>query len=339
MTTLKKRPQRLLRAAALLLVLCISLLPQAACGPAAAPTVTAQPSATLTAQPTEAPQPAATAVQPVALTDGLGRKVTLTPPAQRIISLAPSNTEILFAVGAEDQIVGRDEISDYPEAAQAIASIGSTYGELNTEAILALEPDLILGADITSPEQIAAMENLGLPVFVLANPTDFEGLFGNLTLAGEITGHAPEAEQLASELRGRVQAVEQSLQAADRPTVYYEVDGTDPTAPWTTGAGTFQSLLITMAGGQNVAEGIDGWGQISLEELVAQDPAVIIFGQGPWMSTTSEGLAARTGWGGLTAVQEGAVFGIDANWIDRPGPRMVDALEAMARFIHPELFP
>jgi len=261
-----------------------------------------------------------------------------TPPAVRIVSLAPSNTEILFAVGAGAQIVGRDELSDYPAEAQQVASIGSTYGALNAEAILALQPDLVLGADITSPEQVQALEDLGLTVFVLPNPVDFEGLFANLELVGELTGHAAEAQTAVSGLRTRVQAVTQATQGAIRPTVYYEVDGTDPTAPWTTGSGTFQSLLIQLAGGQNMAEELQGWGQISLEELVARDPAVIVFGLGPWVPTTAEGLAARTGWGDIAALQQGAVYGIDANWVDRPGPRLVDALEAMARFIHPELF-
>ena len=261
-----------------------------------------------------------------------------TPAAVRIVSLAPSNTEILFAVGAGAQMVGRDELSDYPGEAQQVASIGSTYGALNAEAILALQPDLILGADITSPEQVQALEDLGLTVFVLANPVDFEGLFANLELVGELTGHSAEAQTAVSGLRSRVQAVTQATQGAARPTVYYEVDGTDPTAPWTTGSGTFQSLLIQLAGGQNMAEEMQGWGQISLEELVARDPAVIVFGLGPWVPTTAEGLAARTGWGDIAAVRQGAVYGIDANWVDRPGPRLVDALEAMAGFIHPELF-
>jgi iron complex transport system substrate-binding protein len=256
----------------------------------------------------------------------------------RIVSLAPSNTEILFAVGAGPQLVGRDELSDYPAEAQQVTSIGSTYGGINSEAILALQPDLILGADITSPEQVQALEDLGLTVFVLANPVDFEGLFANLELVGELTGHAAEAQTAVSGLRSRVQAVTQATQGATRPTVYYEVDGTDPTAPWTTGSGTFQSLLIQLAGGQNMAEEMQGWGQISLEELVARDPAVIVFGLGPWVPTTVDGLAARTGWGDIAAVQQGAVYGIDANWVDRPGPRLVGALEAMARFIHPELF-
>jgi iron complex transport system substrate-binding protein len=272
------------------------------------------------------------------LTDGLGRQVAVPSVAQRVVSLAPSNTEILFAVGAGGQLVGRDEISDYPPEAQQVTSIGSTYGALNSEAILALEADLILGADITSPEQVQALESLGLTVFVLSNPTDFEGLFANLEMVGDLTGHATEAGALSEALRSRVEAVAQATQGAPRPTVYYEVDGTDPTAPWTTGSGTFQSLLIELAGGQNVAEDMQGWGQISLEQLVARDPGVIIIGLGPWVPTTPEGLAERSGWGEIAAVKQGAVFGIDANWVDRPGPRLVDALEAMARYIHPELF-
>ena len=276
--------------------------------------------------------------EPLQWTDGLGRPVALAAPAQRIVSLAPSNTEILFALGAGAQIVGRDDQSDYPPEAAALSSIGSTFGQLNTEAIVALQPDLVLAASITAPEQVQALEDLGLTTYVLANPDDFEGLYQNLQTVGELTGRQGQAAELVAALEARVAAVEEKTQGANTLRVFYEADGTDPTAPWTTGSGTFQSVLIDLAGGSNVAAEIAGWGQFSLEQLVAVDPQVIVFASGSFIPTTADSLAARPGWGAISAVVDGRVHSIDTNWVDRPGPRLVAALEAMARFIHPERF-
>lgn len=275
---------------------------------------------------------------PITLTDGFGREVSISAPVQRIVSIAPSNTEILFAIDAGSKIVGRDDISDYPPEAIEIASIGSTYGELNTEAIVALEPDLVLAAMINSPEHVQAIEELNIRVFVLPNPQDFDDLYEILETAGQITGQQAAAEALADDLKARVDAVAEKMGGADPIRVYYEVDGMDPTAPWTAGAGTFQDVLIRLAGGENIAADIEFYGQINLEELVTRDPAVMIFSEGPWVPTTPESVAERAGWTDVTAIADGAVYGIDANWLDRPGPRLVDALETMAKLIHPERF-
>ena len=199
-------------------------------------------------------------------------------------------------------MIGRDEISDYPGQVADVTSIGSTFGELNTEAILALEPDLILAATITAPEQLQTLETLGLTTFVLANPMDFEGLYTNLETAGKLTGHEDEAADLASELRSRVEAVAETIEGAEPATVFYEVDGSDPSAPWTTGEGTFQDLLISLAGGVNVAGDIQGWGQFDLETLVTTDPDVIMFAEGPFIATTIDTLAVRPGWDGLCLI-------------------------------------
>lgn len=272
------------------------------------------------------------------LVDGLGRSIAFEKPPQRIVSIAPSNTEMLFAVGAADQVVGRDEYSDYPPEALEVASIGATYGELNMEAIVALEPDLILVAEITPIEQIEALEDLGLKVFQVPNPMTFEELFVNLETVGSITDHEQQSADLIEELKARVENVEAVVANAPDVRVFYEVDGTDPTAPWTTGAGTFQQVLIEVVHGENIADDLDGWGAMNLEQIVARDPEVILFGEGPWVPTTSESLANRTGWGSISAVRTGRIHGVDTNWIDRPGPRLVDALERFARVIHPELF-
>jgi iron complex transport system substrate-binding protein len=276
--------------------------------------------------------------EPLILTDGLDRALVFYEPFQRIISFAPSNTEILFAVGAGSQVVGREEFSDYPPEASQIQSIGSLYGDLNTEAIVALEPDLVLAAEITSPEQIQAVNDLGIPVFALPNPVDFSGLYTNIETVGLLTGHETEASTLIQSLRDRVNAVTEAVTDAEPISVYYEVDGTDPNAPWTAGAGTFHDLLINMAGGRNITADLELWVQVSVEEIIAKDPRVMIFAAAPWIPTTAASVAERPGWGEITAIAEGAVYPIDSNWTDRPGPRLVDALEAVARKIHPEQF-
>lgn len=276
--------------------------------------------------------------EPVVLVDGFGREFTFTEPAQRIVSLAPSNVEIVFAIGAGEQLVGRDDFADFPEEALAVESIGSVYGDLNTEALVALEPDLVLGAGLTSPEKIQAVEDLGIPIFIVGNPADFEGLYANLAMVGTLTGHEAEAAALAESLQIRVAAVAEKVAGVEPVTVFYEVDASDPEAPWTVGAGTFHDYVITMVGGINIAAEVEFYATLSTEEIITADPEFIIFAAGPWVPTTVESVAERPGWSDISAVVNGQVYGIDTNWFDRPGPRLVDALEAMAEYLHPELF-
>lgn len=283
-----------------------------------------------------APQAASTG--PLTFTDGLGREVSLSTPAQRIVSLAPSNTEILFAIGAGEQVVGRDELSDYPEAASAVTSIGSAFQNLNTELIVSLKPDLVFAAEINTPEQVKQLEDAGLTVYYLNNPTTLEGLYVNLELAAHLTGHEAEAAELVVSLKARVAAVDEKIAPlSSRFSVFYELDSTDPAKPFTAGKGTFITLLIERAGGYNIASGVDGYPQLSLEEIVAADPAFVILGDSMW-GVTPESVATRPGWENLTAVKNGNVFPFDDNLVSRPGPRLVDGLEALAKLLRPELF-
>ena len=276
----------------------------------------------------------------ISLTDGLGRAVTLPGPAQRVISLGPSNTEILFAIGAGAQVVGRDSFSDYPAEAQALSDVGGGFGELNKEAIVALEADLVLVADIFPAEQIKALEDLGLTVYALPNPTNFEGMYKNLETVAMLTGHEAQAADLVKTLKARVDAVTQKIAgAAESPLVFYELDSTDINAPYTAGPGTFIDTLISAAGGVNLGGKLNGsWVQVSIEELITQNPAIIVLGDYTWGGVTPEMVQARPGWETLTAVKNGQVFTFDDNLVSRPGPRLVDGLEALAKLLHPDLF-
>lgn len=277
--------------------------------------------------------------EPITLVDGYGREVTLAQPAEQIVSLAPSITEILFAIGAGDQVVGRDDFSNYPEAAASLPSVGGSFGELNTEAIVALQPDLVLAAELTTPEQVQALEDLGLTVFLLANPVDMDGMYAMLGIAAQLTGRDSETETLVASLQERVSAVVETISSAETtPLVFYELDSTDPSAPWTAGPGTFIDTLIIMAGGENLGAGFEGaWVQVSSEELLSKNPDVIVLGDAIW-GVTVESVEARAGWEGITAVQNGQIYPFNDDLASRPGPRLVDGLEALAKLIHPELF-
>jgi iron complex transport system substrate-binding protein len=289
----------------------------------------------LTACTPAAPAPAAEGIN---LTDGLGRQVSLAGPAQRVVSLAPSNTEILFAIGAGEQVVGRDQLSDYPAAAAQAADIGQTFQDLNTEQIVALEPDLILAAEINPPEQVRTLEDLGLTVYYLSNPVTLEEMYENLAIVAELTGHQAEAKALIESLMQRVAVVDKRIAPlSSRVSVFYELDSTDPAKPYTAGKGTFITLLIERAGGHNIAADLDGYPQLSLEQIVSADPAMIILGDSMW-GVTPEMVAARPGWENLSAVKNGQVHPFDDNLVSRPGPRLVDGLEQLARLLRPGLF-
>ncbi|MBK8823355.1 MAG: cobalamin-binding protein [Anaerolineales bacterium] len=272
----------------------------------------------------------------ITLTDGLGRPVVMNGAAQRIISLAPSNTEILFAVGAGAQVIGRDAYSDYPAEALDVADIGDTYAGLNTELIVSLKPDLILAAEINTAEQVKALEDLGLTVYYLKNPNTLEEMYTNLEIVAQLTGQDPT--KLTDSLKARVAAVDEKiLPLSSRISVFYELDGTDPAKPYTAGSGTFINLLIERAGGYNIASDIEGYPQLSLEQVVAADPMFIVLGDSAF-GVTAEAVAARPGWENLSAVKSGQVLPFDDNLLSRPGPRLVDGLEALAKLLRPGLF-
>ena len=322
----------------LALLLLVALL--TACAPQTTPTIApASTEVALTTAPaTEAPT-AIPADTTITLTDGLGREVKLTGPAQRVVSLAPSNTEILFAVGAGPQVVGRDEFSDYPAEAAAVDSVGGSMGQYSAEAIVALKPDLVLAAEINTPELVKQLEGLGLTVYYLKNPTTLEEMYGNLEIVGQLTGQ--DVTELVDSLKARVQAVDEKIAPlSSRPTVFYEIDATDASKPYSYGPGTFGDLLIQRAGGANLVSlaGItDAYPQVSLEQLVAANPSMIILGDSMW-GVTPESVLARAGWEGLDAVKNNQIFAFDDNLVSRPGPRLVDGLEQLAKLLHPDAF-
>lgn len=292
--------------------------------------------------PTSAPTSTITPTavdQTITMIDGLGRTVTLATHAQRIVSMAPSATEILYAIGADDQMVGRDSFSDFPAEAANLTDVGGSMNEYSYETIASLNPDLVIAAGINTADQVKALEDLGLTVYYIANPTDFDGLYQIIQDVGKLTGRDAEAATLTGSLAERVKTVEETIATATTtPVVFYELDGSDPAKPWTSGPGTFVDMLITMAGGKNVGSALSGsWAQISIEDLLIQNPGLIILGDSAYGMTPDQ-VAARTGWENIKAVTDGQIYAFNDDLVTLAGPRLVDGLEGLAKLIHPELF-
>jgi len=222
-----------------------------------------------------------------------------------------------------------------------VTDIGGGFGELNMEVILSQKPDLVLASSLTAEEQIKVLQDAGIPVFALSNPKDFEGMYENLRTVATLTGQQERAETIITGLQQRVAAVDKALAGVtERPLVFYEIDGTDPNAVYTPGPDSYVHLVITRAGGQNIAADLGcEWPKINLEALIARQPQIILLGDAYWGGVTVEAVSARAGWDALKAVREGQVFPFDDNLVSRPGPRMVEGLEALAKLFHPDLFP
>jgi len=261
--------------------------------------------------------------------DDLGRLVAINGTPQRIISLAPSNTEILFALGLGEKVVGVTDWCDYPPEAQLKERVGG-YSDPDIEKIVALNPDLILAGYGNPIEVINGLEGLGLTVFGIKT-VDLDDLLNDIRRVGEITDKEVEAQALTSEMETKIKAVtDVTSELEQRPRVFYLL-WYDPM--WTAGTGTFIHELIEKAGGVNICQNLTGYPQISLEYVLASDPEIIVTSQWcyDWALNATE-LASTN------ASQSGRIYTCDDDLVQRPGPRLVEGLEWFAHFIHPELF-
>lgn len=275
--------------------------------------------------------------QPGTYTDDTGRGVTIDEIPQKIVSFGPSITEILFALGLGERVVGVSDFCDYPEAAQSKPTVGSAFSP-SIESLVALEPDLVF--TVEHDQLNSELEALGIK-FLILDPDDIDGIFRDIELVGAVTGTEDEAAELIGSMEDTIDYVLAQVEGAPEVSVFFIVDGTDLTLPWTAGPGSFIDALITMAGGENIAAGAPGaWVQFSIEEIVGSDPEVIIIQTmtGGVPTVSIEALEEHPIWGEMTAVSQGNVFLIDGDLVSRPGPRIVQGLEELARIIHPELF-
>ncbi len=311
---------RVLRAAAL-----------AACACAAGGACTDRRAAA--AQPAAPPQAAG-----ISLRDDTGRPVHLAGPARRIISLIPSATESLVALGAADRVVGRTRYDVAPEVAGA-ASVGGGL-DPSLETIVALHPDLVVGwANDKRQAVVEKLVALGVPVFSLKTD-DTVDVFRNLASLGRLTGRDAAAAAVAAGVRREFDAVRRSVAGRPRPRVFYVVYN-DP--PMTAGPNTFIAQLIGLAGGQSVFPDVpQAWPTVSMEEIVRRDPDLVVVPRGARSRGEAPGAAlaelrARGGWRDVGAVRRGRVVTVEENLVNRPGPHLGEAARALRAVLHPEV--
>lgn len=268
----------------------------------------------------------------VTVTDMAGREITLGAPATKVVALTASDCEILAALGAEDTLVGRGEYCDYPESVLEVPAVQSG-ADTNLEQIIALEPQVVVMAKMAqTEEQVAALEKAGIRV-VVSDAQDIEGVYTAIRLIGALVGRNDEAEAMVADMQSTFAGIAAKSENTGK-TVYFEVSPLQ-WGLWTAGKGTFMDELATMCGLTNAFADVEGWAEISEEQVLERDPDYIVtismyYGEGP---TPVEEIKSRAGWDALKAVQNDAIFNADSNEVSRPGPRLKDAAEALYTFV------
>lgn len=268
---------------------------------------------------------------PLKVTDFLGREVTIEKEPQRIVSLAPSTTELIYALGAGNKVVGVTDFDNYPPEVKDVPKVGGFKGP-NVEAITAQKPDIIFASTLSGKEQMESLEKMGIPV-VMLEAKDIDQIYQSIKIIGQITGTEKKGEEIIKEMQDKIKEINDKVKNLPKVSVFYLVslDGN-----WTSGKGTFIDELINLAGGKNVAEDVNGWAQYSVEELVKKNPDVII--TSPHAGDVKD-IKNMAGYKDTNAVKNDKVFVIsNDDIISRASNRIVLGLEEIAKFLHPEAF-
>jgi len=324
----------------ILLVLVVLILAACSTGGGASPIASAAvPSA---APPSAAPasttpsEPAASAAAyPLHLIDDDGTAVTLPAEPQRIVSLTPAETEILFAIGAGDRVVGKvEDIANYPPEAEDVPVMGRFDG-VDAEQIVAANADLVIagGSGGTPPDAIEQLRSLGIPVLVVYAESVDEAL-GDIELTAAAVGQPAEGEALVTEMRQKFDDVAAATADVEKPRVFIET-GNQP-AVYGIADNSVYAEMIELAGGEAVTTGSATNWEMPVERLVSEDPEIILLADSNYGVTTEE-VTGRAGWDGITAVKEGAIHPIDDIVTTRPGPRLTEGLLELLSKIHPDV--
>lgn len=311
-------------------------------GPTATPSGVEQPIVSLSpaaesfsfdcAAPAGASRPDASGF-PAEVTDSVGNTVTLEAPPQRVASLSAGHTEILYAIGAGDQVAAVDNTSDCPTAVDGLPKVDAFSPSV--EAIADLDPDLVViffdPGDLQS-----SLQALGIPVLNLSAAESVQGVYDQTILLGMATGHAREAEEVAARMEIAVDDIRSQIgDITEPPRVFHEIDSTYFTA----GPGSFVHDLYTILGAENIAAAAgQAYPQLGAEAIIEADPEVIVLADTD-AGESPDTVKARPGWESISAVRDDRIYVIDPDIVSRPGPRLVEALRTLAAYVYPERFP
>lgn len=282
---------------------------------------------------TPATTPTPPSAFPLSIEQSDGQQLTLEQPPQRIVSLSAHATEILCAIGAGDQLAAVERYANCPLGSKEKPELDAY--KPNLEAIAGYRPDLVYVFSDTDGI-VEALRRAAIPVLYLELPSSLEGVLEQIELFGRLSGHENEAQELVQSMRERMDAVREKVaDVGQGPRIFHELDPTYFTVAPHSFVGDFYNLLKA----KNIAEGaIDEYPQLSAEVIIQRDPEVIILADEP-AGVTVASVRERPGWDTITAVKNNRICVIDTDIVSRPGPRIVDGLEALAECLYPERFP
>ncbi|TXC86076.1 ABC transporter substrate-binding protein [Metabacillus litoralis] len=275
---------------------------------------------------------------PVTVTDGTGEEVTIESEPKTIVSVIPSNTEITYAIGQGEKLVAVDEYSNYPEETAELEKIGGQ--QLNVEKILALQPDLALVTEYqhdNNRDVLTQFKEAGTDVIVINSAESFDQVYQSIALIGKVTGASEEAEQVVTEMKESLEEIREKAKAVtEKKKVWVEVSPSPDI--FTTGKNTFMHEMLESINAINTAGDQTGWVKMTEEEIVTLNPDVIITTYGYYVENPTEGVLSRAGWDEVPAIKQEQVFDVNNDTVTRPGPRLIDGVETLAKLIYPDVF-
>lgn len=275
---------------------------------------------------------------PITLKDALGNNVEIKQKPEKIVSLMPSNTEIAFALGLEKEIVGVSDFDNYPEAAAKKEKIGGQ--QFNTEKIIGLKPNLVLAHESSASlakDALQQLQDAGITVLVINDAENFNEVYHSINMIGKATGETKKADSIVNGMKDKLSSIkEKALKIKEKKKVYVEVSP----APdiYTTGKNTFMDEMILTVNAENIASDQQGWIKVDQEAIIQRNPDVIITTYGDYVENPAEQVLTRKGWENVKAVKNKQVIDVNSDRVTRPGPRVVEGVEDLAKAIYPDVF-
>ncbi|MBV7504660.1 ABC transporter substrate-binding protein [Bacillus sp. sid0103] len=275
---------------------------------------------------------------PLTLTDATQTKVTIEKKPEKIVSLIPSNTEIAFALGLDQEVVGVSDFDNYPEAATKKEKIGGQ--EINLEKIISLKPDLVLAHASSAHNSEAGLQQLkdaGIAVLVVNDAQNFDQIYDSIDMIGKATGETVKAEEMITAMKDKLADIKAKAQKIkDKKKVFVEVSP----APeiYTPGKNTFMDQMLSLINAENIANDQEGWIKIDQEAMIKRNPDVIVTTYGYYVKNPKDQVLSRKGWESVSAVKNKNVVDVDSDRVTRSGPRIVEGVEELAKAVYPEVF-
>lgn len=269
------------------------------------------------------------------VTDDLDKELTFEEVPATVVSLIPSNTEILYEIGAGDKVVGATDYDNYPAEAAEVERVSDSVA-FNAERIIEMEPDVVIGYSTGGPTGYEELEAAGIQVFVIESAQSFEDVYGDIEQISTVMGLEDKGEEVIGSIQQQIEEVQETVATVEeKRQLYFEISPSPEI--YTTGQKTFQQEILNHANVENLFGDLEGWPQISEEEVIKRNPEIIATTVSYTENPTDE-IKAREGWNSIEAVQNDQVFFLDSDVTSRPGPRIGEAVELVAKTVYPEAF-